>query len=174
MRPQRERVAGSPRPPCPNVNLDEAKIRFRCHDSYVAVVQSTASTPPGNGFSSSSSHVERRIVFSIVVLIIGHLKQTLEVHLHGALMTNYGLQVLSLQIDGKDPVLRPGHIMTKRQDHRDWIFANVGKDLYANVRLHIGFPSDAVKTEVIAVLNQSPSTRFSSLGRSRPLVQVTN
>jgi hypothetical protein len=37
---------------------------------------------------------------------------------------------LSLQIDGKDLVLRPGHIMTKRQDHRDWIFANVGKDLY--------------------------------------------
>ncbi|WP_263416923.1 aspartyl protease family protein [Terriglobus albidus] len=37
---------------------------------------------------------------------------------------------LSLQIDGKDLTLRPAHIMTKHQDHRDWIFANVGKDLY--------------------------------------------
>jgi hypothetical protein len=36
--------------------------------------------------------LERKIVFSIVVLIIGHLKQTLDVHLHGALMTNYDLQ----------------------------------------------------------------------------------
>jgi hypothetical protein len=36
--------------------------------------------------------LERRIVFSIVVLIIGHLKQTLEVHMHGALMANYDLQ----------------------------------------------------------------------------------
>ena len=37
---------------------------------------------------------------------------------------------LSLEIDGKNLTLRPAHIMTKRQDHRDWIFANVGKDLY--------------------------------------------
>ncbi len=37
---------------------------------------------------------------------------------------------LLLQIDGKNLTLRPAHIMTKRQDHRDWIFANVGKDLY--------------------------------------------
>jgi hypothetical protein len=29
--------------------------------------------------------LERRIVFSIVVLIIGHLKQSLEVHTHGSL-----------------------------------------------------------------------------------------
>jgi hypothetical protein len=33
--------------------------------------------------------LERRIVF--VVLIIGPFKQTLEVHMHGALMTNYDL-----------------------------------------------------------------------------------
>jgi hypothetical protein len=32
--------------------------------------------------------LERRIVF----LIIGHLKQTLEVHSHGTLMTNYDLR----------------------------------------------------------------------------------
>jgi hypothetical protein len=37
---------------------------------------------------------------------------------------------LSFEIDGKNLALRPAHIMTKRQDHRDWIFANVGKDLY--------------------------------------------
>ncbi len=37
---------------------------------------------------------------------------------------------LSIQIDEKSLTLRPAHIMTKRQDHRDWIFANVGKDLY--------------------------------------------
>ena len=37
---------------------------------------------------------------------------------------------LILQIDDKNLVLRPAHIMTKRQDHRDWIFANIGKDLY--------------------------------------------
>lgn len=37
---------------------------------------------------------------------------------------------LSFQIDGKSLSLKPAHIMTKREDHRDWIFANVGKDLY--------------------------------------------
>jgi hypothetical protein len=37
---------------------------------------------------------------------------------------------LSLQIDGRNLAIRPAHIMTKRQDHRDWILANVGKDLY--------------------------------------------
>ncbi len=37
---------------------------------------------------------------------------------------------LSFQISGKDLILRPAHVMTKRQDYRDWIFANVGKDLY--------------------------------------------
>jgi hypothetical protein len=102
------------------VNLDEAKIKFRCHDSYVAIVQSTASTPPGNGFSSSSSHVERRIVFSIVVLIIGHLKQTLEVHLHGALMTNYGLQVLVPGHHPKEPTARhPGRFVHPKVDAAD-------------------------------------------------------
>jgi hypothetical protein len=35
--------------------------------------------------------LEGRIGFSIVVLIIVHLKQTLKVHIHGALMTNYAL-----------------------------------------------------------------------------------
>ncbi|QEE27073.1 hypothetical protein FTW19_03025 [Terriglobus albidus] len=37
---------------------------------------------------------------------------------------------LSFQVDGKNLTLSPAHIMTKRQDHRDWIFANAGKDLY--------------------------------------------
>jgi predicted aspartyl protease len=37
---------------------------------------------------------------------------------------------LVLQINNKDLALRPAHVMTKRQDHRDWIFANIGKDLF--------------------------------------------
>ncbi|HMF63227.1 MAG TPA: aspartyl protease family protein [Edaphobacter sp.] len=37
---------------------------------------------------------------------------------------------LPLEISGRTLSLRPAHIMTKRQDHREWIFANVGKDLY--------------------------------------------
>lgn len=37
---------------------------------------------------------------------------------------------VTLQIDGKELTLRPAHVMTKRRDHRDWILANVGKDLY--------------------------------------------
>ena len=40
------------------------------------------------------------------------------------------LPALLLEISGKRLTLRPAHVMTKRQDHRDWIFANVGKDLY--------------------------------------------
>jgi hypothetical protein len=44
---------------------------------------------PGNGYSLVIVFLDRRIV---VVLIIGPLKQTLEVHVHGAMMTNYDLQ----------------------------------------------------------------------------------
>jgi hypothetical protein len=37
---------------------------------------------------------------------------------------------LPLEIAGQTLTLRPAHIMTKRNEHRDWIFANIGKDLY--------------------------------------------
>jgi hypothetical protein len=81
-------VAGSPRTPCSNVNLDEAgksrgtTQRGRLFDQL--------RLRQGNGYLLSSSPWERRIVF--VVLIIGHLKRTLEVHVYGTLMTNYDPQ----------------------------------------------------------------------------------
>lgn len=37
---------------------------------------------------------------------------------------------LPLEIAGQTLTLRPAHIMTKHNEHRDWIFANIGKDLY--------------------------------------------
>jgi hypothetical protein len=37
---------------------------------------------------------------------------------------------LPLEIAGQTLTLRPAHIMTKRNEHRDWIFANIGKDFY--------------------------------------------
>ena len=37
---------------------------------------------------------------------------------------------LPLEIAGQTLTLRPAHIMTKRNEHRDWISANIGKDLY--------------------------------------------
>src|SRR5580704_4631930 len=59
---QRGDVAGSPRTPCSNVNLDEAgKPQVRFHlirftwSSARSLVQPTASTLPGTTFSSSSS-----------------------------------------------------------------------------------------------------------------------
>jgi hypothetical protein len=36
---------------------------------------------------------------------------------------------LQLQLAERDVVLRPARILTKRSERRDWIFANVGKDL---------------------------------------------
>jgi hypothetical protein len=85
-------VAGSPRIPCSNVNRDEAGdhrpvprcLRGRLFDQLLQF-------RPGNGYSLVIVLLERRIVFSTVDLIIGHLKQTLKVHIHGALMTNYAL-----------------------------------------------------------------------------------
>jgi hypothetical protein len=40
------------------------------------------------------------------------------------------IPALPLEIAGKNLTLRPAHIMTKHQNYRDWIFANIGKDLY--------------------------------------------
>jgi hypothetical protein len=36
---------------------------------------------------------------------------------------------LALKIGGREVTLRPAHILTKRTERRDWILANVGKDL---------------------------------------------
>ena len=37
---------------------------------------------------------------------------------------------LPLEIAGRTLTLSPAHIMTNRNEHRDWISANIGKDLY--------------------------------------------
>jgi hypothetical protein len=55
---------------------------------------------------------------------------------------------LKLQIDKKQLTLRPAHVMTKRRDHRDWIVANVGKDLYADRRFSFGLRCYALDLEV--------------------------
>jgi hypothetical protein len=87
-RPQRERCCGI----SPHTMLERESWRSRKvpgHHSTWPLVRSTT-TLPGNGYLLSSSPRERRIVF--VVLIIGHLKRILEVHVYGTLMTNYDLQ----------------------------------------------------------------------------------
>jgi hypothetical protein len=76
-----ERVAGSPRTPCPNVNLDELEIkvpvprllRGRLFDQLLQL-------RPANGLSLVIIFLERRIVF--VVRVIGHLRSLLEMHAH--------------------------------------------------------------------------------------------
>jgi hypothetical protein len=83
-------VAGSPRTPCSNVNLDEAGDQRpvpRC--LHRRLFDQLLQLRPGNGYSLGIVFLERRI---IVVLIIDPLKQTLEAHEHGAMMTNYGLR----------------------------------------------------------------------------------
>jgi hypothetical protein len=77
----REWVAGSPRTPCPNVNLDELEIkvpvprllRGRLFDQLLQL-------RPANGLSLVIIFLERRIVF--VVRVIGHLRSLLEMHAH--------------------------------------------------------------------------------------------
>ena len=36
---------------------------------------------------------------------------------------------LPLEVGGREVMLKPAHVLTKRSERRDWIFANVGKDL---------------------------------------------
>jgi hypothetical protein len=87
-----ERVAGSPRTPCPNVNLDELEIKVPVPRLNVAACSINCVNSGRERLLIVIVSLEGMIGFSIVALIIGHLKQTLEVHMHGALMTNYGLR----------------------------------------------------------------------------------
>jgi len=43
--------------------------------------------------------------------------------------TSINLPSLTLQIDRHDVILKPAHILTNHTERRDWIFANVSKDL---------------------------------------------
>jgi hypothetical protein len=87
-----ERVAGSPRTPCPNVNLDELEIKVPVPRLNVAACSINCVNSGRERLLIVIVSLEGMIGFSIAALIIGHLKQTLEVHMHGALMTNYGLR----------------------------------------------------------------------------------
>jgi hypothetical protein len=74
------------------VNLDELEIKVPVPRFNVAACSINCVNSGRERLLIVIVSLEGMIGFSIVALIIGHLKQTLEVHMHGALMTNYGLR----------------------------------------------------------------------------------